>query len=67
MEPAQKAGVLLQYDRCGTIDVFRLQILMGHQDIQTTLIYVHMAQEILASQNSVSHLDAIGISLSSCI
>lgn len=56
-----------EYDRCGTIDVFRLQILMGHEDIQTTLIYVHMAQEILAAQNSVSHLDTIGISLSSCI
>lgn len=54
-----------EYNRSGTIDIFRLQVLMGHQDIQTTQIYVHMAEEIIIAATTVSHLDYIGIDFES--
>lgn len=48
-----------QYKAHGQVDIYRLMYLMGHEDIDTTRRYLHMANEILASQGCISHLDGI--------
>ena len=48
-----------QYKAKGTVDIYRLQILLGHADVATTRRYLHLANEILASQENISHLDNI--------
>lgn len=48
-----------QYEKNGQIDVFRLMILMGHEDLETTKRYLHLAYEIIGACNAVSHLDKI--------
>ncbi len=48
-----------QYERTGQIDIYRLMILMGHEDIETTRRYLHHANEIIATRNHTSHLDSI--------
>lgn len=48
-----------QYDKTGQVDLFRLMILMGHEDIETTKLYLHLAYEIIGARDSVSHLDKI--------
>lgn len=41
----------------GKSDVFDLSIIMGHESIETTKKYEHFAHEIIAVENSISHLD----------
>lgn len=48
-----------QYRKNGQVDIYRLMYLMGHEEIDTTRRYLHMANEILASQGCTSHLDGI--------
>lgn len=48
-----------QYRKHGQVDIYRLMYLMGHEDVGTTRRYLHMANEILASQGCISHLDGI--------
>lgn len=48
-----------QYEKNNHIDIYRLMVLMGHEDIETTRRYLHMANEIIASKESVSHLDKV--------
>ena len=48
-----------QYEKKGQIDIYSLKALMGHSDIETTERYLHLAMEIIASRNSISHLDKI--------
>lgn len=48
-----------QYRIRGHVDIYRLMYLMGHEDIETTRRYLHMANEVLASQDCISHLDGI--------
>lgn len=48
-----------QYRKNGQVDIFRLMILMGHEDIETTKIYLHLAYEIIGTWDSISHLDHI--------
>ncbi len=48
-----------QYRLHGSMDVVMLQYIMGHEDIETTKIYLHLAYEILATQSSHSHLDIL--------
>ncbi|MEF9940045.1 MAG: tyrosine-type recombinase/integrase [Clostridium sp.] len=43
----------------GKSDVYDLSILMGHESIETTKKYEHFAHEIIASENSISHLDNV--------
>lgn len=50
-----------QYERFGHVDIYRLMYLMGHEEIKTTQRYLHMANEIIAAKNHISHLDNIVI------
>lgn len=45
----------------GKTDVYNLSILMGHESIETTKKYEHFAHEIIAAENSISHLDIVYI------
>lgn len=38
-----------QYAECGQVDIYRLMILLGHEDIETTRRYLHHANEIICS------------------
>ena len=46
-----------QYLEFGRVDIYTLMVIMGHEDIKTTEIYLHHAKEILAARQHVSHLD----------
>ena len=48
-----------QYETNGSIDIYRLMYLMGHEDVETTRRYLHFAYEILASRGCISHLDML--------
>lgn len=48
-----------QYERFGQVDLYRLMILMGHEDVETTRIYLHHANQIIASVTTISHLDKV--------
>lgn len=50
---------LNQYQEYGHVDLYRLMILMGHEDIETTRLYLHHANQIIASITAISHLDKV--------
>lgn len=45
--------------KTGNSHVYDLSILMGHESIETTKKYEHFAHEIIAAENSISHLDNV--------
>lgn len=47
------------YNEYGAMDAYKLMVLMGHEDMETTKRYLHHATEIIASQEHLSHLDMI--------
>lgn len=47
------------YWKYGKIDIYRLMVIMGHEDIETTRRYLHIANEIIAGSESLSHLDMV--------
>lgn len=48
-----------QYSKYGQVDIYRLMVLMGHEDIATTRRYLHMANQIIATQTNISHMDRL--------
>lgn len=52
-----------EYERCGFMDIYKLKSILGHSSLETTMIYMHLAQEIIAATTSVSHLDKIDLQL----
>lgn len=48
-----------QYEVRGAVDIYRLMILMGHEDVETTRRYLHHANEIIGTKNCISHLDKV--------
>ncbi len=50
-----------QYEEKGQVDIFRLSVLLGHEEVETTKKYLHIANEIICTKESISHLDKIGI------
>lgn len=48
-----------QYENRGQVDIYRLMILLGHEDVETTRRYLHIANEIIGSKDCISHLDLI--------
>ena len=51
-----------QLEQRGQVDIYSLMILMGHEDVQTTERYLHFARQIVASKNTISHLDKVLLS-----
>lgn len=51
-----------QYEHKSQVDIYRLMYLMGHEDVETTRRYLHFAYEVIASRDSISHLDRLGLS-----
>lgn len=47
------------YYQKGQMDIYKLMIIMGHEDIETTRRYMHIANEIIACTESISHLDKV--------
>ncbi len=43
----------------GTVDTYSLMYIMGHESIETTERYVHVAREIIASKTCISHVDMV--------
>ena len=48
-----------QNEKYGRVDIYKLMILMGHEDIETTRRYLHMANKIVAAKDHISHLDGV--------
>jgi len=48
-----------EYTRHGQVDIYKLMILLGHEDIKTTRRYLHLANQIIVSKSNVSHLDRV--------
>ncbi len=48
-----------QYKKNGNVDIYKLVEIMGHEDVETTRIYLHMAQKYIASSGFISQLDTI--------
>lgn len=48
-----------QYLKNGNVDIYKLVELMGHEDVETTRIYLHLAQQFIASSGFISQLDNI--------
>lgn len=47
----------LEHD--GTVDTYSLMYIMGHESIETTEKYVHLAREVIASKTHISHVDKV--------
>lgn len=47
------------YERDGYVDNIKLSVIMGHEDLDTTQIYMHEAQSYIATSRFHSHLDSI--------
>lgn len=48
-----------QYQKFGYMDAYRLKAIMGHNELTTTLGYIHEAEGIIASRESISHMDNV--------
>ncbi|MCC8136089.1 MAG: tyrosine-type recombinase/integrase [Ruminococcus sp.] len=53
--------LLDMYEHTGYLDGYQLMVILGHTDMKVTQVYIHAAQEIIASRASFSHLDKLGI------
>lgn len=51
--------LLDQYEKDGKMDIYKLMIIMGHEDIKTTNRYLHYAMQVIASRENISHLDKV--------
>ena len=51
-----------QLEQRGQVDIYSLMVLMGHENVKTTERYLHFAKQIIASKNTISHLDKVLLS-----
>lgn len=51
--------LLDQYDKDGKMDIYKLMIILGHEDVKTTNRYLHYANQVIASRENISHLDKV--------
>lgn len=47
------------YNKYGQIDIYKLMVLLGHDEINTTRRYLHLANQIIASKEHLSHVDKV--------
>lgn len=52
-------GAVAKYTRSGQVDIYKLMMLLGREDIKTTRRYLHLANQIMLSKTNVSHLDKV--------
>lgn len=47
------------YEIKGSMDIYALMAVMGHEQIETTQRYLHVANQIIYSRTHISHIDSI--------
>lgn len=47
------------YEDNGNVDVFKLMHVMGHEELETTMMYLHLAYSLIAAKGGISHLDRL--------
>lgn len=50
-----------EYNRTGSMDIYKLKTLLGHSEIVTSMRYMHLANQMLIAETKTSHLDLIGL------
>lgn len=53
--------LLNQLESTGNADIYSLMTIMGHEEIETTMVYLHHAQSLYASKHHESQLDKLNL------
>lgn len=48
-----------QYYSKGSMDIYALLAIMGHEDVKTTERYLHIANQVVYSKSHISHIDKV--------
>ena len=51
--------VIDMYREKGNVDLYKLSAILGHEDLETTKVYLHVANQMIAASTNISHLDYI--------